>query len=70
MLQWLYTYVAKDCFQCFICVFGCILQVFYIDIAKVDRDVAYVAMVIHVCYKRLFQKFHLFFRRKLQMCLS
>jgi hypothetical protein len=34
--------------------------VFHVDVAKVDRDVAYVAMVIHVCCKRLFQMFHLF----------
>jgi len=38
------------------------LQVFHIDVAKVDQDVAYVAMVIHVCCKRLFQMFHLFFQ--------
>jgi hypothetical protein len=35
--------------------------VFCIDVAKVDQDIAYVAMVIHVSYKRLFQMFHLFF---------
>jgi hypothetical protein len=34
--------------------------VFHVNVAKVDRDVAYVAMAIHVCYKRLFQMFHLF----------
>jgi hypothetical protein len=28
--------------------------VFYMDIAKVDRDVAYVTMVVHVCCKLLF----------------
>ena len=37
---------------------------------KIDRDVAYVAMVVHVCCKRLFPIFHLFFRRVLQVCLS
>jgi hypothetical protein len=37
------------------------LEVFYIDVAKVDRDVVYVAMVVHVCYKLLFSIFHLFF---------
>jgi hypothetical protein len=36
--------------------------VFYMDVAKVDRDVAHVATVIHVCCKRLFQIFHLFFQ--------
>jgi hypothetical protein len=27
--------------------------VFHPDVAKIDRDIAYVAMVVHVCYKRL-----------------
>jgi energy-converting hydrogenase Eha subunit C len=35
------------------------LQVFYMDIAKVDRDVAYVASVSEACCKRLFKMFHL-----------
>ena len=38
----------------------CMFQVFHVDVAKVDRDVAYVAMTIHVCCKRLFQLFQLF----------
>ena len=29
---------------------------FYIDVAKVDRDVAFVAMVIHVCLKFLIEE--------------
>ena len=40
---------------------------FYIDIAKVDQDVtkidrnvAYVAMAIHICIKCIFQMFDLF----------
>jgi hypothetical protein len=33
---------------------------FHTDIAKVDRDVAYVAMVVHVYYKSLSTMFHLF----------
>ena len=33
---------------------------FYIDVAKIDRDVAHVAMTIHVCFKYMFQMFHLF----------
>jgi hypothetical protein len=37
------------------------LQVFYMDVAKVDLDVAYVAVALHVCCPRLFQLFHLFF---------
>ena len=36
------------------------LQVLHMDVAKVDRDVARVAIDIHVCYKRLFEIFHLF----------
>ena len=31
------------------------------DVVKVDRDVAYVIMVIHVCCKLLFPIFQLFF---------
>ena len=38
------------------------LQDLCMDVEKVDRDVAYVAMAIHVCCKRLFQMFHLFFQ--------
>ena len=33
---------------------------FHIDVAKVDQDVAYVAMVVQVCCKLLFPMFHLF----------
>jgi hypothetical protein len=29
-------------------------QVFQVHIAKVDLDVAYVAMVIYACFKRMF----------------
>jgi hypothetical protein len=45
-------YIATVCFKCF----GYskrMLQVFYLDIA-------YVAVVIHVCCKCMFQKFYLF----------
>jgi hypothetical protein len=35
--------------------------VFKMNVAKVDRDVAYVAMVAHVCRKRMFLMFHLCF---------
>jgi hypothetical protein len=31
---------------------------FQIDVAKVDLDIAYVVMVIHVCYKCLLPMFH------------
>jgi hypothetical protein len=33
---------------------------FHMDVAKIERDVEYVAMVVHVCCKRLFSMFHLF----------
>jgi len=36
------------------------LQVFRIGVANVDRDVAQVAMAIHVCFKCMFQMFHLY----------
>jgi hypothetical protein len=43
--------------------------VFHTDVAKADRDVAYVTMVVYICCKLLFLKFHPFFRRMLQVCL-
>jgi hypothetical protein len=46
------------------------LQVFYMDVAKVYQDIAYVAVTIHVYCKRMLQMFYLFFRRMLQACLS
>jgi hypothetical protein len=42
-------------------------QLFHEDVAKVDWDVAYVAMVVHVCCKCLSSMFHLFFIRMLQV---
>jgi hypothetical protein len=30
----------------------------YIDVAKIDRDVAHVVMAIHVCFKYMFHLFH------------
>ena len=36
-------------------------QVFHTDVAKIDRDVAHVAIVVHICCKCLFLMFHLFF---------
>ena len=59
MLQWLYTYVASvfsKCFSCFQTLM--LLQVFHLDVAKVDLNVAkvdlnvaYVAMTIQICFK-------------------
>jgi hypothetical protein len=54
------AYVASVCFKCCRC-FRDMLQVLHMDVAKVDQNVAYVAMVVHVCCKRLFPMFHLFF---------
>jgi hypothetical protein len=34
--------------------------VFYIYIVKVDRDVAHVAMTIHLCFKGMFQISYMF----------
>ena len=45
------------------------LQVFHMDVAKVDREVAYIAMVIHVFVNFCFQCFICFSRRMLQVCL-
>jgi hypothetical protein len=51
------TYVANICFKRFRCFRG-MLQVFHKNIVKVDQDIAYVAMVVHICCKRLFPMFH------------
>jgi hypothetical protein len=51
--------VANVCFKYFKCLRG-MLQVFHLDIAKVDPNVAYVVMIIYICCKRLFKMFHLF----------
>jgi hypothetical protein len=34
--------------------------VFHTDVAKVDRDIVHVVMVVRVCCKLLFSRFHLF----------
>jgi hypothetical protein len=49
-------YVANVCFNCFGCFRG-MLEVFHMYVVKLDRDVAYFAMTIHVCCKRLFHFF-------------
>jgi hypothetical protein len=38
------------------------VALFHMDIEKVDQNVAYVTMVVHVCCKLLFLMFHLFFQ--------
>jgi hypothetical protein len=37
------------------------LYLFHMNVAKIDRDVAYVTMVVHICCKLLLPMFHLFF---------
>jgi hypothetical protein len=36
------------------------LQVLYIGVAKINQDVAHFVMAVHVCFKCMFQMFHLF----------
>jgi hypothetical protein len=36
--------------------------VFHTDVTKIDRNVAYVAIVVHICCKLLFPMFYLFFQ--------
>ena len=43
------------------------LQVFHLDVLKVDQNVAHVAMAIHVYFECMFQMFLCFFRRSLQV---
>jgi hypothetical protein len=38
-----------------------VFQMFHVDVAEVDRNVAYVAMIVHVYCKLLFPMFQLFF---------
>jgi hypothetical protein len=54
------AHVASVCFECPRCFKG-ILQMFHMDVAKVYRDTAYVAMVVYVCCKDLLPMFHLCF---------
>jgi hypothetical protein len=58
-------HVASIYFKCFKCFRG-MLQIFYIDVAKVDRDVAHVAMVFSsvcpkcfICFRHMLQVFPL-----------
>jgi hypothetical protein len=52
-------HVANACFKRLRCFVG-MFQVFHVDVAKVNRDVVYVAMIVHICCKCLFPMFHLF----------
>jgi hypothetical protein len=48
-------------------VFRLTLQVFHLDVAKVDLNVAYVAMVIHVCAQEHVSSVSSISRRTLQL---
>jgi hypothetical protein len=56
MLQSYVSSVSKICSNCF-----------HADVVKVDWDVAYVAMVVHLCCNRLSLMFHFFCTRMLQV---
>jgi hypothetical protein len=53
------AYVTVALYACFTC-FRLMLQVFHLDIAKVDLNVAYVVMTIHACFKHMFQVFQMY----------
>jgi hypothetical protein len=54
MLQWLYTYVAEVCSQCFICVFRrIVVSVFYLD-------VTYISHICRKCFIRILRMFATF----------
>jgi hypothetical protein len=63
------AHVASVYFKCFKCFKG-ILHVFRMDLVKVDLDIAYIAMVVHVRCKRLFVMFHSFFQTYVASVLS
>ena len=61
-------YVYARMFQTYVSdVFILILQVFHLDVAKVDLDVAYVAMAIHACVEGHVSSVLSVFRRMLQV---
>jgi hypothetical protein len=66
------THVASVCFKCFRCSRG-MLQVFKINIVKVDRDVVYVAMdngCIRMMQRSVPNVSSVFSDVLLQVCLS
>jgi hypothetical protein len=56
----LQTYASSVSEVCTLSVSEVRLQVFYIDVVKIDRDTAHVTMTIHICFKCMLQWFHLF----------
>ena len=63
------AYVASVCFKCFICLRG-MLQMFRMNVAKVDWDVAMLQWLYTYVANVCSQCFIYFFRRMLQVCLS
>jgi len=68
------AHIVRVCFKCFTS-FIWMLQVFHLDVtkvdlnvAKVDRNVALVAVAIHICFKCMFQMFHLVFQTYVCKC--
>jgi hypothetical protein len=55
----LYTYISSVCSKCFIC-FKRTLQVFHLDVAKQDRDVAYICKCFR-CFSYVYWCFILIF---------
>ena len=55
-----FRHVASLCFSCF-SYFRYMFQLFHADVVKVDRDIAYVAMVVHIRCKCLSPMFHIYF---------
>ena len=53
MLLHMFAMALYACFKYFRC-FRLVLQVFHLDVAKVDLVVTYVTMAIHICFKRIF----------------
>jgi hypothetical protein len=51
-------------------VFRLTLQVFHLDVAKIDLNVAYVAMVIHVCAQEHVSKCFICFQTYVAIVLS
>ena len=43
------------------------LQVFHLDVAKIDLDVVYIAMVIYACFKRIVSSVSSVFSRMLHV---
>jgi len=62
------THVASVGYKSFGCFRG-MLQLFQTNVAKVYQNVAYVAMVVHVCCKGMFPMFISVFER-IVVCLS